>query len=105
MKIQILDEAEQDLVDGSHFYEAHDEGLGDYFLRTREWKVLSSAILQANLHSRCSIWKNGFIEAGIGHEKAPSKEKPLWRVQRIGAAARDHPKSKGWVRRIFLCIH
>lgn len=32
MKITILDEAEQDLVDGYRFYEAHGAGLGDYFL-------------------------------------------------------------------------
>ena len=32
MKIRILDEAEQDLVDGVLFYEAQDQGLGDYFL-------------------------------------------------------------------------
>lgn len=32
MKIKILDEAEQDLFDGVLFYEAQDQGLGDYFL-------------------------------------------------------------------------
>jgi hypothetical protein len=32
VKIRILDEAEQDLVDGILFYEAQDPGLGDYFL-------------------------------------------------------------------------
>jgi len=32
MKVQILDEAEQDLIDGFRFYEAQDEGMGDYFL-------------------------------------------------------------------------
>ena len=32
MKIQILDEAQQDLADGFQFYEGQSEGLGDYFL-------------------------------------------------------------------------
>ena len=32
MRVKILDEAEQDLLDGSYFYEVQDEGLGDYFL-------------------------------------------------------------------------
>ena len=32
MKIRILDEAEQDLIDRVLFYEAQDPGLGDYFL-------------------------------------------------------------------------
>lgn len=32
MRVQLLDEAEQDLIDGYRFYEAQDEDLGDYFL-------------------------------------------------------------------------
>ena len=32
MKVQILDEARQDLVDGFRFYESQSENLGDYFL-------------------------------------------------------------------------
>jgi len=30
--VQILDEAEQDLIDGFNFYEAQAEGLGEYFV-------------------------------------------------------------------------
>lgn len=32
MKIEILDEAEDDLIEGFHFYEAQQSGLGTYFL-------------------------------------------------------------------------
>ena len=32
MKIKILEEAEQDLINGFRFYEAHNFGLGQYFL-------------------------------------------------------------------------
>ena len=32
MKIEILDQAKRDLIDGFYFYEAQDEGLGAYFL-------------------------------------------------------------------------
>jgi len=32
MKIKILEEAERDLIDGFHFYEAQNFGLGQYFL-------------------------------------------------------------------------
>ncbi len=32
MNVQLLDEAEQDLIDGFRFYEAQGQGLGDYFL-------------------------------------------------------------------------
>ncbi len=32
MKIQILDQAIEDLIEGFHFYEDHQPGLGTYFL-------------------------------------------------------------------------
>lgn len=32
MQVQILDEAEQDLLEGAHFYEHQIAGLGQYFL-------------------------------------------------------------------------
>jgi plasmid stabilization system protein ParE len=32
MRVQILDEAQRDLVEGYRFYEDQGEGLGDYFL-------------------------------------------------------------------------
>lgn len=32
MKVRILNEAEQDLIDGILFYDAQSPGLGDYFL-------------------------------------------------------------------------
>jgi len=32
MKVHILDEAEQDIINSFRFYEAQQEGLGDYFL-------------------------------------------------------------------------
>jgi hypothetical protein len=32
MRLQILDLAKDDLVEGYHFYEAREAGLGDYFL-------------------------------------------------------------------------
>ena len=31
MRVEILDEAQQDLIEGYHFYEGQREGLGDYF--------------------------------------------------------------------------
>ena len=34
MNILILDEAEQDLIDGFRFYETREKGLGDYFLNS-----------------------------------------------------------------------
>ena len=43
MKIEILDEAEADLIEGYHFYEAQDAGLGSYFL--------DSLLIHAGVHA------------------------------------------------------
>lgn len=32
MRLQILDNARDDLIEGYHFYEEREQGLGDYFL-------------------------------------------------------------------------
>lgn len=50
MKVQILDEAMQDLVDGARFYESQSPGLGDYFLDTL-FSDIDSLLLFAGIHS------------------------------------------------------
>jgi hypothetical protein len=51
MKVQILDEAERDIVDGFCFYEAQDAGLGDYFLDSI-FSDIDSLQLYAGIHAR-----------------------------------------------------
>ena len=48
MRLQILDLAKDDIIDGFHFYEAKEDGLGDYLNQRihgamRVWLVVSSA--------------------------------------------------------------
>ncbi len=50
MKVQILDEAEQDLIEGFRFYEAQEPGLGDYFLDSL-FSDIDSLCLYAGVHS------------------------------------------------------
>lgn len=50
MKVKILDEAEQDLLDGYRFYEAQGPGLGDYFLDTL-FADIDSLRLYAGIHA------------------------------------------------------
>ena len=50
MKIEILDEAQQDLVDGFRFYESQSAGLGDYFLDSL-FSDIDSLQLYAGIHS------------------------------------------------------
>lgn len=51
MKVQILDEAEEDLVHGFRFYEAQAQGLGDYFLDTL-FSDIDSLQLYAEIHPK-----------------------------------------------------
>ena len=50
MKIQILDEAKEDLVDGFRFYESQSPGLGDYFLDSL-FSDIDSLQIYAGIHS------------------------------------------------------
>lgn len=51
MKIQILDEAEKDLLNGFRFYEAQEAGLGEYFLDSL-FADISSLQLYAGIHAK-----------------------------------------------------
>lgn len=51
MKIQILDLAKADLIEGYHFYEEREAGLGDYFL-TNLYTDIDSLALFGGLHSK-----------------------------------------------------
>lgn len=49
MKLELLDEAEQDIVDGFHFYERQTAGLGAYFVDSL-LSDIESLHLYAGLH-------------------------------------------------------
>jgi len=49
MKIHILDQAEDDLVDGYNFYENQAKGVGTYFLDSL-YSDIESLILYAGIH-------------------------------------------------------
>ena len=50
MKIEILDSAEKDLIDGFEFYENQSRGLGDYFLDSL-FSDIESLHLYAGIHA------------------------------------------------------
>ena len=52
MKIEILDAAEQDLVDGFKFYEIQYRGLGHYFLDS-VYADIESLYLYYGIHPKC----------------------------------------------------
>ncbi len=49
MKVRILDSASQDLVDGFHFYEKQELGLGDYFIDSL-FSDIDSLQIYAGIH-------------------------------------------------------
>ncbi len=49
MQVEVLDEAEQDLVDGTHFYEAQEPGVGQCFLDAL-FSDVDSLQLYAGIH-------------------------------------------------------
>ena len=49
MRIEILDQAELDLIEGFHFYEAQETGLGSYFL-TNLYSDIESLRLYGGVH-------------------------------------------------------
>jgi plasmid stabilization system protein ParE len=49
MRINVLDEAEQDLRDGIDFYEAQEQGLGDYFFDAIASDI-DSLVIYAGIH-------------------------------------------------------
>lgn len=51
MKIEILDQAVQDLIEGFHFYEDQQPGLGSYFL-TNLYADIESLQLYAGIHRK-----------------------------------------------------
>ncbi len=50
MKVEILDEAQEDLLDGYRFYECQSEGLGNYFLDSL-FSDIDSLQIYAGIHS------------------------------------------------------
>ena len=51
MRIELLDSAEKDLLDGFKFYERQSSGLGDYFLDSL-FSDIDSLRLYAGIHAR-----------------------------------------------------
>ena len=49
MRIEILDQAESDLLEGFHFYEDQEPGLGSYFL-TNLFSDIESLRLYGGIH-------------------------------------------------------
>lgn len=94
MKLQILDMARDDLVEGFHFYEEKEEGLGDYFL-SNLFSDIESLKVFGGIHRK----------AYKGFYRALSRRFPFAIYYTIGAdtvwirSVVDCRRRPSWVRR------
>lgn len=92
MKVRILDEARQDLVDGFRFYEMQTAGLGDYFLDCI-FSDIDSLQIYAGIHA-----------LHFGYHRLLSKRFPFaiyYRVENEIARVRavlDCRRDPAWIR-------
>ncbi|HTN70098.1 MAG TPA: type II toxin-antitoxin system RelE/ParE family toxin [Methylomirabilota bacterium] len=95
MKIEILDEAQQDLIEGFHFYENREIGLGSYFLDGL-FSDIDSLVLFAGIHQlvygyyRClskrfpfAIYYDVEGELARVHAVLDCRRNPAWTRKRL----------------------
>ena len=95
MRIKILDDAQDDLIQGFRFYEGREAGLGDYFLDCL-FSDIDSLLLYGGIHQvvyghrRCLSKRFPFaiyysIEENIVHVHAvlDCRRNPLWIRKRL----------------------
>ena len=93
MKIEILDEAQEDLIQGVHFYESREPGLGSYFIDCL-FSDIDSLLVYAGIHQvlyayhRCLSKRFPFAIYN-------SVEKQLVRVH----AVLDCRRNPSWIRK------
>ncbi len=95
MKIQILDEAQEDLIQGFRFYEGQEPGLGTYFLDCL-FSDIDSLLVYAGVHAvtytyhRClskrfpfAIYYNLDKEVVRVHAVLDCRQNPSWIRKRL----------------------
>lgn len=76
MRVEILDEAQQDLLDGFRFYECQSEGLGDYFLDSQFSDIILSRSTPVSIPCISDI--AGFSPSGsLSHSTTASPAGPF----------------------------
>lgn len=95
MRIEILDEAQDDLIQGFHFYEGREAGLGAYFLDCL-FSDIDSLLVYGGIHQvvyghrRCLSKRFPFaiyysVEENVVHVHAvlDCRRNPLWIRKRL----------------------
>jgi plasmid stabilization system protein ParE len=106
MKVRILREAKNDLIDGFRFYERQEQGAGDYFLSNLESDIESLALLggihpkpHGDFH-RCLSKRFPFLiyyslsgEIVLIRAVVDCRRKPAWIRSKISKLERNDGKS------------
>jgi len=93
VRIEILDEAQEDLIQGFHFYEGREVGLGSYFLDCL-FSDIDSLLLYAGIH-----------QVTYDHHRCLSKRFPFAIYYSVEAdlvrvhAVLDCRRNPAWIRK------
>ena len=90
MRIEILDDAQEDLIEGFRFYEKREIGVGSYFLECL-FSDIDSLVLFAGIHQlvygyhRClfAIYYNVVGDLVRVHAVLDCRRNPLWIRKRL----------------------
>lgn len=93
MKIHILDDAQEDLIQGFRFYEGQESGLGDYFLDCL-FSDIDSLLVYAGVHAVTYTYHR-YRSKRFPFALYSSLEKELVRVH----AVLDCRRNPSWVRK------
>ncbi|MGQ0809999.1 MAG: type II toxin-antitoxin system RelE/ParE family toxin [Nitrospiraceae bacterium] len=92
MRIEILDEAQEDLIQGFHFYEGREPGLGAYFIDCL-FSDIDSLLLFARIHQVVYAYHR-CLSKRFPFAIYYSKEEGLVRVH----AVLDCRRNPAWIR-------
>ncbi|MDN5942678.1 MAG: type II toxin-antitoxin system RelE/ParE family toxin [Nitrospira sp.] len=93
MKVEILDEAQEDLIQGFHFYESREPGLGSYFLDCL-FSDIDSLLVYAGVHQVVYAYHR-CLSKRFPFAIYYSIEKQLVRVR----AVLDCRRNPSWIRK------
>ena len=97
MKIEILDDAKEDLIAGHHFYEKQSPGLGSYFLNSL-FADIDSLLIHAGVH-RVVDGSFRAIASRFPFAIYYRVESDVVRVRAVIDCRRDPPWIRGRLRR------
>ena len=95
MNLEILDQAEKDLIEGFHFYEDQSPGLGSHFL-TNLFAEIESLRHYAGIHGKKYKTYHRLLSKRFSRFTTKSKTRPPLSMRWWTAAAIPHGSENDW---------